>query len=196
LIKTNDSNNDPAVGNGSIDLTVSGGTSPYTYAWTGPTTYTANTQDISSLKYGQYSVTITDSKGCTTTNSAFIYEPEICNDGIDNDGNGLTDCDDPVCKPTNPGTITPSVNPPCINSNVTYTVVDNPLVDYVWTVPAGSTIVSGQGTNSITVQWQTTQGGNICVKADNVGCLSTPSCILISPVAAPSTPGSVIFSNN
>jgi len=196
LVKTNDSNSDPAVGNGSIDLTVTGGTAAYTYSWTGPSTYTANTQDISSLKYGQYSVTITDSKNCTTTNSAFIYEPEICNDGIDNDGNGLTDCDDPVCKPASPGTITPSVNPPCINTNVTYTVVDNPLVDYVWTVPAGSTIVSGQGTNSITVQWQTTQGGNVCVKADNVGCLSTPSCILISPVAVPSTPGPVNFSNN
>lgn len=53
---------------GSIDLSVSGGTAPYTYAWnTG-----AATQDLSSLAAGTYNVTVTDANNCTTTGSYTI----------------------------------------------------------------------------------------------------------------------------
>lgn len=49
---------------GSITLAVSGGTAPYTYAWTGPNGFTASTRDISNLLSGNYSVTVTDLNGC------------------------------------------------------------------------------------------------------------------------------------
>jgi len=56
---------------GSIDQTVSGGTSPYSYVWsTG-----ATTQDISSLAAGTYSVTVHDSGSNIVTAAYSVYEP-------------------------------------------------------------------------------------------------------------------------
>jgi gliding motility-associated-like protein/uncharacterized repeat protein (TIGR01451 family) len=56
---------------GSIDLSVIGGTAPYTYLWSNGQT----TQDIDTLISGQYVVVITDSKLCTFNDTVFISEP-------------------------------------------------------------------------------------------------------------------------
>ena len=61
--------------NGLINLSVSGGTAPYTYSWTGPSTFTATTQDITSLAAGSYNVTISDAKGCSTGTTGTVTEP-------------------------------------------------------------------------------------------------------------------------
>ncbi|GJM35368.1 MAG: hypothetical protein DHS20C18_43690 [Saprospiraceae bacterium] len=56
---------------GAINLTVTGGTGTgtYTYSWTGPSSFTASTQDLTNLNNpGQYCVTVTDGAGCTTSN--------------------------------------------------------------------------------------------------------------------------------
>jgi hypothetical protein len=60
---------------GAIDLTVSGGTSPYTYAWVGPAGFTASSQDISSRPAGAYNVTVTDARGCVASRSVTLTEP-------------------------------------------------------------------------------------------------------------------------
>src|SRR4030095_13121917 len=52
---------------GSIDLSVSGGTAPYTYAWTGPAGFTSDVEDPNTLVAGSYTVIITDANGCTRT---------------------------------------------------------------------------------------------------------------------------------
>ena len=54
--------------NGAVQLSVSGGTAPYTYSWsTG-----ATTQNINNLTAGNYSVTITDANNCVSTQSASV----------------------------------------------------------------------------------------------------------------------------
>jgi gliding motility-associated-like protein len=53
---------------GTVDLNVSGGTTPYTYLWSNM----AVTQDLNATAQGTYTVTVTDANGCTTTGSATI----------------------------------------------------------------------------------------------------------------------------
>lgn len=67
---------------------------------------------------------------------------------------------------------------------------------YNWTVPTGATIVSGQGTTAITVNFSGTLGSNsscgsasVCVRASNSCGISTYRCLALS--AAPSTPTSI-----
>src|SRR4030095_13393682 len=60
------------VSNGSINLAVTGGAAPLTYAWTGPGGFTATTEDINALAGGDYDVTITDNNGCTLTTTITV----------------------------------------------------------------------------------------------------------------------------
>lgn len=52
---------------GYIDLSVSGGTFPYTYSWTSNNGFSATTEDVSNLLPGTYNVIVTDKNGCTAT---------------------------------------------------------------------------------------------------------------------------------
>jgi len=56
---------------GSINLSVTGGTPPYTYSWSNG----ATTQDISNLSSGYYNVTVTDAVGQTESSTFYISEP-------------------------------------------------------------------------------------------------------------------------
>lgn len=58
---------------GQIRSTLSGGTTPYTYAWN----TNRVTPTIVNLSGGTYTLTVTDQNGCTVSDSAFIYEPAI-----------------------------------------------------------------------------------------------------------------------
>jgi hypothetical protein len=60
----------PAVfgADGAIDIIVSGASSPYTYSWDN----NATTQDLNNLDGGTYVITITDSVGCTYTDSIVV----------------------------------------------------------------------------------------------------------------------------
>ncbi|OFY87018.1 MAG: hypothetical protein A2236_00070 [Bacteroidetes bacterium RIFOXYA2_FULL_33_7] len=58
---------------GSADLSVSGGTAPYTYDWNN----NAMTQDISDLLLGTYTVTISDANACEETATVVIAEPAV-----------------------------------------------------------------------------------------------------------------------
>jgi PKD repeat protein len=94
--------------------------------------------------------------------------------------------------PAAPGTVTGS-STACSSSpgNVYSIGAVSGATSYNWTVPAGSSITSGQGTTSVIVTFGSTSG-NISVTAVN-GCGSSTATLF--PVslnsAAPATPGSV-----
>ena len=58
--------------NGSINITVSGGSGPYKYDWNNPA---PDVEDPAGLVAGTYTVTITDVSGCTATTSTTITQP-------------------------------------------------------------------------------------------------------------------------
>ncbi len=61
------------VNNGSINTTVTGGATPYTYAWSVPGI--GNNPDPTGLATGTYTVTVTDNVGCSYTQTYTIAAP-------------------------------------------------------------------------------------------------------------------------
>ncbi|MEA3445395.1 MAG: FISUMP domain-containing protein, partial [Bacteroidota bacterium] len=65
---------DVGLSDASINISVSGGTSPYNYSWSNG----ASTEDISNIPAGSYLVTIVDANNCTFTSDALLVtEPGI-----------------------------------------------------------------------------------------------------------------------
>ena len=82
--------------------------------------------------------------------------------------------------PLAPGTITGAINNLC-NTITNYSIAASTTgaTAYTWSVPTGATIISGQGTTTIAVQWPSTvlASGSICVTADNTCGSSTAKCL-------------------
>ncbi|HIA35977.1 MAG TPA: PKD domain-containing protein, partial [Flavobacteriales bacterium] len=89
--------------NGSANLSVIGGVSPYTFLWSNG----AITEDLSGICNGSYTITVTDNNGCTVTNSviigagpgvtaSFTYNGDQCFVGnsffFTNTGSGVNSC--------------------------------------------------------------------------------------------------------
>ncbi|MBL0095976.1 MAG: T9SS type A sorting domain-containing protein [Bacteroidetes bacterium] len=159
---------------GSIDVgNFTNGNFPYSYNWNNG----ATTAAISNLGPGFYVVTITDFNGCTIVDSTTLTAPPPITTGVIT-GSGA------LC------TSTPQV--------LTYSIAAVPsAISYSWTVPAGATIVSGQGTTSLTISINASAlnsgvKGPICVSGyDNCG-LGAPSCMNLDfNVTKPVTPPSI-----
>ncbi|NJN77267.1 MAG: hypothetical protein HC803_02185 [Saprospiraceae bacterium] len=152
-----------------IQLQANGGTS---YHWRGPNGYVNFTQNPTItnavvLDAGTYYVTVTDGNGCTDSASTIVNVavcPEICNNGIDDDGDGFTDCQDTDCH----NNISLSANGAttfCVGDSVTLVAAGG--VSYSWNTGASSDSirVSTAGTYSVTI-------------TSNSGCDSTMSIVI------------------
>jgi gliding motility-associated-like protein len=75
---------------GAINITVTGGTPPYTFKWSAPPPG-PTTEDLTNIFAGVYTVTVTDSKGCTFIPDPYVVGADVsaavtdvtCNGGSD-----------------------------------------------------------------------------------------------------------------
>jgi uncharacterized protein (TIGR02145 family) len=72
-----------------IEITTTGGTGGYSYAWTGPDGFTSNLEDIVSLKPGTYNLTVTDASNCTQLFTYEVINPSIVTNVADNGSGSL-----------------------------------------------------------------------------------------------------------
>jgi hypothetical protein len=132
---------------GMIELEVEGGTSPYTYLWSNG----ESTAAIDSLTQGDYTVTVTDANECTIDSTLTIV----------GSGSGPQTSD-----------IIGSSTVLQLN-NQQYSVSQNLGSTYYWSAIEGN-ILSGQGSNVVTVQWGTPGLGLISViETDGYGCIGS-----------------------
>jgi hypothetical protein len=88
-------------GNGSIDISIQGGTGPFTYQWSSGET----TQDLNNISTGIYSVTLIDALGCTDNASYYVGHIDF----FDINDTMIVDASCPTC---NDGSITLTISPP------------------------------------------------------------------------------------
>ena len=157
---------------GSINVTVSGGTSPYAFNWSGPDNFTAAEQNIDSLEAGNYNVIITDANGCFNNSNIILSTPAQLNVAVSaltkNGGINIS------CKGEKDGEI--------------FSVVGGgtPGYDYLWSGPAGFTSNEGSldsipaGTYSLLV-------------TDTNNCTANASVALTEPDSLKLVPAVSIF---
>ena len=135
---------------GSITLSVTGGTGPYTYNWSGTA---PDTNPTTGLPAGVYAVTVTDSRSCTQTlNNINVVS---LNPAVTITNTTVTDLND-----GSPGAVNITVQ----GGNGTYT--------YVWTGPGGFAASTQDISNLAT-------GGQYCVTVtDGNGC-TTNTCATV-----------------
>lgn len=120
---------------GSINLTVSGGQSPYTFLWVGG----QMTEDLSTLASGDYSVTVSGANSCTVVENFTVPENTVV--------------------PSISGSITPSTS--CVTNNGGVSINVSPPLAYTFIWSNGQTSQNllnvPSGTYSVTVN-----GGGAC----------------------------------
>ena len=150
---------------GTVDLTVSGGTPPYSYSWsTG-----ATTQDLSGVSAGTYSVVVTDANGCTANASATVGEPPALIAGATST--------DASCNGFSDGTATASASG------------GTPPYDYQWDASAGSQTTATAvglfaGTYSVVVS---DANGCTATTSATVGEPTQLTCTITNPIPSSET---------
>jgi large repetitive protein len=148
---------------GRIDLTVTGGTAPYTYLWSNG----ATAEDLVNIAAGNYSVVITDANGCTATIPETVGQPAL-------PLSGTTAITKVLCRGGSTGAVNLTVNggtPP-----YSYSWNNGALTEDLLNVPAGSytvTITDSHGCTKIvgaSVTEPSAAVGGSVVTQTNVSC--------------------------
>lgn len=158
-----------------INVTATGGLS---YSWDHALGNNANAVITAP---GTYTVIVTAAGGCTDTESITVTQQNIA--PVLSPISGLTNVCSYIGTPT----------------QLTYSVMQDPnATSYQWTVPPTVTLLSGQGTNSITVTINSNFANNlnrvIKVKALSL-CGATQDNLLYLLAQLPSTPGLITASS-
>lgn len=130
--------------------------------------------------------------GCTMVtnngNSVVINVPSnfvsgsICVSGTNGCGTGAAKCLTISGKPATPASITGPANTCPGQTDLVFSTAQVNNYTYTWTVPASCTITSGQGTNTVTVNWGSATG-TIAVRA-NTPCGTSANRSRSVPVVA------------
>lgn len=144
-----------ASASGIANVTVNGGTGPYSYDWSNG----ATTSSIVNLAEGIYFVTITDNGNCTSVDTAFIVETEVISISLSQVG--------ALCHDGNEGTATIDA----IFEGGTNVPLSN--YTYLW---------SASGQNTITASNLTGGQTYFVTVTDFRGCTATESIAIDNPV--------------
>jgi gliding motility-associated-like protein len=71
-----------AIGNGSITINTVGGRPAYNHSWTGPSGYTSNSESITNLQPGTYTLNILDATSCPFTDQFIVNQPAVLKDSL------------------------------------------------------------------------------------------------------------------
>ena len=154
--------------NGAISISVLGGTSPYTFEWSGPNGYTNTTQNISNLSTGSYTLIIRSSgnqggiDGCYATETFFVDEPGPL--AISN----ITTTD-VNCKGES-------------TAGITTTVTGQGNILYAWTMADGSPIVMSNGTDGPNISG-IPAGSYILTATNSIATVPTNPIIIAEPLS-------------
>ncbi|WP_170067778.1 T9SS type A sorting domain-containing protein [Neolewinella xylanilytica] len=132
---------------GAFSVTAQGGTTPYTYLWSNGSTM----DNLSGVKAGAYSLTVTDANGCTATTSTTITQPTALLANLRSQTNV-------ACNGDDSGSATVEAN----GGMVPYT--------YAWSNGAVTAEATGLSAGSYTV-----------TVTDDYGCTATASVTITEP---------------
>ena len=117
-------------GEGTIDVTVTGGNLPYEYEWIGPGVSGVLTQDIEGLSTGVYSIEVTDANGCSVIESFNLVTTTLgCTDPMACNYESGASEDDGSCDYSCLG----CTNPAAFNYNPSATVDDGSCIFFAAT---------------------------------------------------------------